>query len=89
MRLKNFPFYFFRGNCIHYIIPFAYLYIQIFAFKFFAERRHIVNDVALSKFYYIKHIFEGSGGIYLENGDFYSTEDIQNLQEHILQDFKI
>lgn len=74
---------------IYYIIPFAYLYTQIFLFKFFAERRHIMNDILLSKFYYIKHVIEGPGGVYLENGDIYTIEDIQNLQEHILQDFKI
>lgn len=72
-----------------FIIPFSYLYTQIFAFKHFVERRHLINDISLTKFYYIKHIYEDTEGIYLENGDFYSTEDIQNLQEHILQDFKI
>lgn len=73
----------------YYIIPFTYLYTQIFVFKNFAERRHVLNDISLSKFYYNKHVIEGPGGVYLENGDFYSPEDIQNLQEHILQDFKI
>lgn len=74
---------------VFYIIPFAYLYTQVFVFKNFVQCRHIINDVSLAKFYYIKHIHEDQDGVYLENGDFYSPEDIQNLQEHILQDFKI
>ena len=74
---------------IYYIIPFAYIYMQVFLFKKFAESRHIVNDVSLGNYYYKKHIYKDQNGVYLENGDFYSTEDIQNLQEHILQDFKI
>ena len=63
--------------------------MQVFLFKKFAESRHIINDVSLGNFYYRKHIYNDQTGVYLENGDFYSTEDIQNLQEHILQDFKI
>lgn len=74
---------------VFYVIPFAYLYTQVFVFKNFVQCRHLLNDISLAKFYYIKHIYKDQDGVYLENGDFYSPEDIQNLQEHILQDFKM
>ena len=81
------------NNCIiskiYFIAPLVYIQMQAFSFKHFIERRDLLSDISLSNFYYIKHIYKDHHGIYLANGDFYSTEDIQNLQEHILQDFKI
>ena len=74
---------------IYFIAPLVYIHMLAFSFKHFVERRDLLNDISLSNYYYIKHIREDTYGVYLENGDFYSTEDIQNLQEHILQDFKI
>ena len=74
---------------IYFIAPLVYIHMLAFSFKHFVERRDLLNDISLSNYYYKKHIREDTYGVYLENGDFYSKEDIQNLQEHILQNFKI
>ena len=57
--------------------------------KNFLETRSNLADEALCKYYYKGHISILNDGIIIENGDFLSYAEIEELRKYILREFQI